>query len=58
MMYHHTQFELPNAFHKNYMNVQSCIMSAFVSINIVLSNDILLTYNACILMSEWNKKIK
>ena len=33
MMYHHTI--LPNAFHKNYMNVQSCIMSTFISINIV-----------------------
>ena len=35
MMYHHTKFELPNAFHKNYMNVQSCIMSMFLSFNIV-----------------------
>ena len=35
MMYHHTKFELPNAFQKNYMNVQSCMMSTFISINIV-----------------------
>ena len=35
MMYHHTKFELTNAFHKNYMNVQICIMSTFISINIV-----------------------
>ena len=34
-MYLHTKFELPNAFYKNYMNVQSCIMSTFISINIV-----------------------
>ena len=33
--YHHTKFELPNAFHKNYMKVQSCIMSTLFSINIV-----------------------
>ena len=35
MMYHQTKFELPIAFHKNYMNVQSCVMSTFISINIV-----------------------
>ena len=35
MMYHHTKFELPNLSHKNYMNVQSCIMSTFISINTV-----------------------
>ena len=34
-MYHDTKFELPNAFHKNYMNVQNCIMSMFIPINIV-----------------------
>ena len=33
IMYHHTKFEHPNAFHKNYMNVQSCMMSTFISIN-------------------------
>ena len=35
MMYHQAKFELPIAFHKNYLNVQSCVMSAFISINIV-----------------------
>ena len=30
MMYHNTKFELPNAFHKNYMIVQSCVMSTFI----------------------------
>ena len=35
MVYHHTKFELPSAFHKKYMNVQSCIMSTFISIKIV-----------------------
>ena len=35
MMYHHTEFELPSAFHKNYMNVQNCKMSTFISINFV-----------------------
>ena len=35
MMYYHTKFELPNAFRKNYMNVQSCIMPTFIFINIV-----------------------
>ena len=35
MMYHHTKFELPNAFHQIYMNVQSCIMLTFISINVV-----------------------
>ena len=35
IMYHNTKFDLPNAFHKNHMNVQSCIMSRFISINIV-----------------------
>ena len=35
MMYHHTKFEVPNAFHKNYMNIQICIMSTSMSINIV-----------------------
>ena len=34
-MYPHTKFELPYAFNKNYMNVQSCIMLTFISINIV-----------------------
>ena len=32
--YHHTKFKLPIAFHKKYMNVQSCFMSTFISINI------------------------
>ena len=36
MMYHHTKLELPCAiFHKNYMDDQSCIVSTFMSINIV-----------------------
>ena len=35
MMYHHTKFKLPCAFHEKYMNVQICIMSTFVPINIV-----------------------
>ena len=35
MMYHHTKFELLIAFHKNYMNVQSCTMSTFISNTIV-----------------------
>ena len=35
MMYHHTKFELPNEFHNNYVNAQSCIISTFISINIV-----------------------
>ena len=34
-MYHHTKFELPNTFSKNNMNVQSCIMSTFISVNIL-----------------------
>ena len=36
-MYHHTKLELPNAFHKNYMymNSQSCIMQTFISVIIV-----------------------
>ena len=34
-MYYHTKFVLPNAFHKKYMNVEICIMSTFISINIV-----------------------
>ena len=34
MMYYRTDFELPNASHTSYMNVQICIMSAFMSINI------------------------
>ena len=34
MMYHHTKFWLPSAFHKKYMNVQSCVMLTFISINI------------------------
>ena len=33
MMYHHTK--LPSAFYKKYINIQSCIMSTFMSINIV-----------------------
>ena len=33
-MYHHTKLDLPNSFNKNYMNVQSYIMSMFISINI------------------------
>ena len=32
MMYHHTNFNLPSAFRKKYMNVQSCKMSTFMSI--------------------------
>ena len=35
MMYHHTKFELSNAFHKSYINVQICIMQTFISVNIV-----------------------
>ena len=35
MMYHHIKFQLPDAFHQNYMNVQSCIISTFISINIL-----------------------
>ena len=35
MMYHHTKFELSNAIYKKYMNVQSCIMQTFISVNIV-----------------------
>ena len=34
MIYHHTKFKLPCAFHKKYMNVQICYMSTFISINI------------------------
>ena len=34
MMYHHAKFELPSAFHKKYMNVQSCIMSTLMYIGI------------------------
>ena len=32
-MYHHTNFEFPNAFHKIYMNVQSSKMSTIIYIN-------------------------
>ena len=35
MMYRETKFELPNAFHYNYMNVQSCTLSTSIAINIV-----------------------
>ena len=35
IMYNHNKFELPSAFHKIYMNVQSCIMLTFISTNIV-----------------------
>ena len=35
VMYHDTKFVAPNAFHNNYMNVQSWMMSTFMSINIV-----------------------
>ena len=34
-MYHHAKFELPSAFNKEYMYVQSCLKSMFISINIV-----------------------
>ena len=34
-MYHHAKFELSNGFHKIYMNVQSCIMSTVININIL-----------------------
>ena len=34
MMYHHAKFQLPSAFHKKYMNAQSCFMSTFIFINI------------------------
>ena len=33
-MYHHTKFEPPTALTKMYMNVQSCIMSTIISVNI------------------------
>ena len=37
IIYHHTKFELPGAFDKIYkiLTVQTCIMSTFMSLNIV-----------------------
>ena len=34
-MYHHTKFEPPNAFHKIHVNVQSCIRSTIIFIQIL-----------------------
>ena len=34
-MFHRNKFELLYAFHKNYINVQICRMSTFISVNIV-----------------------
>ena len=34
-MLHHTKFEPPNAFHKIYVNVQSCVRSMIIFIKIL-----------------------